>query len=204
MDYVYRMIKMWTGRILRMAGVSLITSVLFLSMTIHASDETIDRISLYVGGTGSLPVGMLGKYTNAGFGGMAGCGFRPITRAQEIEFQVRIEYDLFNNSEQGKGAYSFTRYGTNIKLTTNQDRTSQVYFLLGGGIAQVRIKADNGYPPYHGQSNTSSNFYASAGIGIETHNNHKVEFFTEAQGVDILNSLFGDYRFIKAIIGLRF
>ena len=162
------------------------------------------RASLYLGGGVSLPFNMMNRYTAVGVGSMIGVGLRPFSASPEIEFVPRIDYDRFSTDRSAGGAYAFYRTGLYLKMVTEYSRPNRPFLTLGVGVANVRIGPSNGFPPFQGKSRRSTNVFGSGGFGYEIRCGKKVGAIASLELVDILDSLFGDYRFFRFSLGIRF
>lgn len=181
-------------------------SVLLLLLTLIALSEhplAADRTwSLYIAASGASSIGMLGRFTNLGMGGNVGIGWRPSRNSREVEIISSMSYDRFANEETNMGNYSFVRAGAGVKLSFGSQQSNQVYFIIDAGPAFVRAESSNGFPPYRGQSHKSTNLYGAGGAGMTFAISRNVSMFTQIELVDILDTLFGDYRFFRLSVGV--
>ena len=163
-----------------------------------------DKLSLYGSLSGSSSLGMLGRYTDLGLGGTAAVGVRPFPLSRDIEFVALAAYDRFANTNANMGQFSFFRIGSGIRLNLDAANPNRIYLMLNLGPAFVRVNENSGFPPFNGNSRSSTNLFGAGGIGYEFGVGQPVGIFVEAELVDILDTLFGDYRFLKLNFGARF
>ena len=165
-----------------------------------ASDKTISaRFAV----NSSVSVGMLGNYTNEGVGGTIGIGWRPFRDSRDIELTTSLNYDRFANQQNALGGYSFLRAGAGILLRIGPPQPNRVYLIFEGGPAFVRVDNNSGFPPYRGLSRRSTNLYGAGGAGLAFAFSRSTSLYVQIELVDILDTLFGDYRFFKLRFGLQ-
>jgi len=165
--------------------------------------EANDIVSFYASAGGSTSVGMLNRYTSQGLGGTLGFGLRPFSNSRDVELVAAAHYDRFDNVRRGMGNYAFLRFGTGVRLNLNAAKPNRMYLMLDIGPALVRVDEHSGFPPYRGRSRRTTNLYGAGGLGFELGSTRSVGVFMQAELVDILDTLFGDYRFVKLSLGLR-
>ncbi len=162
-----------------------------------------DAVSIYASAGGSSSIGMLGRYADQGVSGSLGLGLRPFPNSRDVELTATAHYDRFGNVRDGMGSYSFIRFGTGIRLNFDAARPNRLYLMLDLGSALVRVDDNSGFPPYRGKSRKTTNLYGAGGFGFELGATRSVGLFAQAELIDILDTLFGDYRFIRLSLGLR-
>lgn len=178
--------------------VAFVASALLMSTAIAAA-----KLSFAGSGAGSLSVGMLDRYTDMGLGGTLSIGLRPFRNSQDVEFLALAAYDRFANKTTGMGAYSFVRIGGGIRLNLEASSPNRIYLMLHLGPAFTKVAKNSGFPPFGRAKMSTTNLYGAGGIGCEFGAAKPVGLFLEAELVDILDSLFGDYRFLRLNVGLR-
>ena len=179
---------------------TLLLTACLLSGSAMAADEVV---SVYASGGGSASVGMLSRYTSEGWGGTLGLGIRPFSNSRDVQIVAAAHYDRFGNVRSGMGNYAFLRFGAGVRLNLDAAKPNRIYLMLDIGPAFVRVDEHSGFPPYRGKGRKTTNLYGAGGLGLELGANRAVGMFVQAELVDILDTLFGDYRFIKVSLGLR-
>ncbi|PWB70953.1 hypothetical protein C3F09_08465 [candidate division GN15 bacterium] len=159
--------------------------------------------SLYASAGVSSSVSMLGRYTNEGFGGMMAAGVRPFESSRDVVLTASLHYDRFANEVSGMGSFSFVRFGLGVRLYLDPARSSRAYLLLNVGPARVKVDPNSGFPPFNDAGRSTTNLFGAGGIGYELGVGKPVGVFMQAELVDILDTLFGDYRFVRLSFGLR-
>lgn len=163
-----------------------------------------DKLSIYGSVSGSSSLGMLGRYTDLGLGGTVAIGLRPFPVSRDIEFVALAAYDRFANTNADMGQFSFLLIGSGIRLNLDVASPNRIYLMLNLGPAFVRIDPNSGFPPFKGNSRSSTNLYGAGGVGYEFGVGQPFGIFAEAELVDVLDTMFGDYRFLKLNLGVRF
>ena len=181
---------------------SLLTALVVCALFAGTADAG-DKTSIFGSVAGSSPVSMLGRYTDLGLGGAVGIGLKPFRTSEDVEFFAVVTYDRFANKSSDMGAYSFVRFGGGIRLNLDASSPNRMYLLLALGPALVRVAENSGYPPFGSAKRSTTNLYGAGGFGYEFGVGKPVSMFFEAELVDILDTLFGDYRFLRLGLGLR-
>ncbi len=161
--------------------------------------QTAKRISLGVSGGGSLPIGDLGKGTDAGYTVAGHVFFRPASFAK-AQLRADVSYDSWKASVAGAD-YTRSSLGVtgNVLFAVGDGSTTGLYLLGGGGMFRSAFSGLVGVGP---SSVSATDPGVQGGAGVQ----FALSGFSTFAEVKLVN-VFGDgssFRYVPITFGVRF